>query len=258
MIIPNSIAYFYATVNISILKNEEMWKIMSENIIEFFLDGIWTANNDGPKPDLSEHLKFCRLDNDKNQFLYVYKPRKAYIDFDGIKSFVNFLHTIPIDIKGKSILPIFVDLQDVCFSDKLVYVMMETIIHYLIENKNWLISVQGTIKPENCSNGVNYSSLTYGNWSISTMSQKDFNDTVFKKNCIRKQHYKYNRKETDELSSTRFFVNQTNNINNIASDIYSFLKNSSIMKNIEDNKVNCIVNTIMEMISNSAEHTQSS
>ena len=244
-------------MNLSTLKDKEMWKIMPENINKFFLDSIWTANNDGPKPDLSEHLKFCRLDNDKNQFLYVYKPRKPYIDLDGIKSFVKFLHTIPIDIKGKSILPIFIDLQDVCFADKLVYVMMETIIHYLIENKNWLVTVQGTIKPENCSNGVNYSSLTYGNWSISTMSKKTFKDTVSNENCIRRRYYKYNRKETDELSYTRFFVNQTNNINNIASDIYSFFNNSSIIKSIEKDKINCLFHTIMEMISNSTEHAQS-
>lgn len=231
---------------------------MCENIIGFCIEDIWTANNDGPKPNLREYLKFCRLKNDKPQFLYFYKPHKAYIDFDEIKVFVKFLHTIPVDINGKSILPIFINLQDACFSDKLVYIMMETIIHYLIENKNWLISVQGTIKPENCSNGVICSSLMHGNWSISNMVEKDFDNAVLKKNRIRKQHYKYNRKETDELCSTRFFVNQTNNINNIASDIYSFLKNSSIMNSVEENKVNCIVNTIMEMVSNSAEHTQSS
>ena len=195
---------------------------MSKSVNDFCLDAIWTTNNDCLKPDLGEYLKLCRLENDKTQFLYVYKPYKPHIDFDEIKSFINFLHTIPIDTNGKNMLPIFIDLQDVHFSDKLVYIMMETVLHYLIENRNWLISVQGTIRSENCSNGVGCSSLMQGNWSISTVGQKDFDDVVVRKNCIRRQNYKYNRKETDALSSTRFFVSQTNDINNISSDIYSF------------------------------------
>lgn len=231
---------------------------MKNTFDDFNVEHIWTDNNDFVSLNPSEYLRLCQLDGAKIQYVYIYQPCKSCIDLEEVKLLTSFLHVIPTDTNGRNILPIYLDLQNVSFSDKLVYVLLETVIYHLVVEKNWIISVQGNIRSENCSNGVRFSSLTQGNLSDSMLCQPNFNDVVEEKKSIRNQYYKYNRKETSDLCLTRSFVRESSDVNIVASNIDYFLRNSSILESVTENNINNISNTIMEMISNCSEHIQSS
>ena len=52
---------------------------MSGNVDDLHLDSIWTANNDFLSPNLGKYLKVCRLEDERIQCLYVYKPCKIIV-----------------------------------------------------------------------------------------------------------------------------------------------------------------------------------
>ena len=222
------------------------------------IDAIWNKNYSCLDITLENNLKIYRSDGKNTiQFLYVYKPNAPQIKFEDVRKFIDFLHAVPVDEHGVNLLPVFVNLHGTIFADKMVYIMFETIILYLITKKNWLISLEGKIKSENCSNGVGNSSLTCGNWSINAMSDFEFKTNLLNWNKAKINRYKYTRVETECVSHTRYYVNPLNEKNNIASDIFEFLKNSSILQEVGQDTIRRISNTILEIKSNCAEHTKS-
>lgn len=237
---------------------------MDDKICDLFLDKkinidkLWEVNSPGVLPTLEKYLKLYQSEKDgSRKCLYMYKFNNAPIDLKDIKTFIEFLHAIPTDLKGKNLLPLYINLEGAKFVDKLVYIIFETVILYLITNKKWLVSIEGNVKPENCSNGVRNCSLAKGNWPISEMDNADFDFNILDWNRIKIEKYKYNRVETDSISHSRYFVNNINGTNSVASDIYEFLEKSAVLQETDPITIGEIANTILEIKDNCAEHTNS-
>ncbi len=237
---------------------------MNDKICDLFInkktniDKFWEVNSPTTIPTLQRYLKLYRTEKDGScKYLYMYNLDGTLIDLKAIKTFFDFLHAIPTDSKGKNLLPIYINLDRAKFADKLVYIMFETVILYLINNKKWLVSIEGDFEPENCSNGVQNCSLAKGNWPISEMDNPDFDLNMSNWNRIRIEKYKYNRVETNSLSQSRYFVNNTNGTNNVASDIYEFLEKSPVLQETDPKTIGEIAKTILEIKDNCAEHTNS-
>jgi hypothetical protein len=237
---------------------------MNDTICDLFLDKrtnidkFWKVNSPTVLPTPQRNFKLYRTEKDGSyKYLYMYNLNSALIDLKDIKTFFDFLHAIPTDSKGKSLLPLYINLDGAKFADKLVYIIFETAILYLINNKKWLVSIEGSFEPENCSNGVQICSLAQGNWPISEMDNADFDSKMLNWNRMRIEKYKYNRVETDSISLSRYFVNNTNGTNNVASDIYEFLEKSTVLQKTDTQTIGEIANTILEIKDNCAEHTNS-
>ena len=230
--------------------------MINKKACEFDVEAIWNNNFPAVLPTLEKYFKVYRTDNDDFKYLYVYKPNSILIDLHEVKNFIDFLHTIPTNKNGRNLLPIYINFEQTKFADKLIYIMFETIILYLITEKNWLVSVEGKFEPENCSNGVQNSSLAHGNWHLSEMDNPNFEENLLNWNTKRVKKYKYSREETDSLSHSRYFVNVSNKESNVGSDIHDFLDNSVILQGIDKKIIKRISKTILEIISNCTEHTQ--
>lgn len=221
---------------------------------------IWSCNELERKISLENYL---RVVNDnvhfKKVFVYWYRPSNLTIDLEETKRFFEFLHAVPINKDEINILPIFIDMTDVKFVDKLVYILFETMIYHIIHDKNWIISVIGDLKPENCSNSINTSSLAVGNWSTGIVADSNFTNILNKKNQERCEKYKYSRSKIGDLSSTRCFVSAQSETKESlhASDIYEFLEESKELIEKAGGNLSDITNTIFEIIANCAEHTNS-
>lgn len=219
---------------------------------------IWSCNDIEKQISLEDYL---RVFNDnihgKKIYIYWYRPSKSIVDLEETKRFFEFLHAVPTNNKGVNLLPIFVDLDNVMFVDKLVYILFETMIYHIIHDKAWAISVTGNLKPENCSNAIHTSSLLVGNWSANIVEDPSFTKMLNKKNEERCERYKYSRATKGNLSSSRCFVcGQLEGQECLhASDIMDFLNASRELIENAGGNVSRIANTIFEIIDNCAEHT---
>lgn len=221
------------------------------------IDAIWINNDSQRTISLEPYIGYIKNDNDMTySHFYFYRPKAGIIGFVELKELMGFLHKLPTNRAGVCILPICIDLNNIRFYDKLIYILLETIIYYLISEKGWIVTIGGQCKEENCSTNVGFSSLNNGNWPLNMLFENDFNKKINYLDDIRKKKYKYNRIENATMSSTRCLVNNEKAGSSISSDIYEFLKRSFILKKIDCSMINCIAKTIIEIKDNCAEHTK--
>lgn len=194
------------------------------------------------------------------KFAYIYKPNTDTFDYEELSKLVCFINLIPTTREDTNILPILVNIEGIKFCDKLAYIVLETILYYLIVERHWTISVIGSPESENCSNAVSLSSLAYGNWSLGEISSSNFEKELFKRNKDREEKYKYNREEKHDLSYTRCFINSQTTHScqcNVSSDIYDFFASCKILKKADQSIIKDISSSIFEIKDNSYEHTHS-
>ena len=187
-------------------------------------------------------------------FIYKYSPLNKTISINDISQFVSFFDKIAS--KNASI-PILLDLDQCIFCDKLVYVLLETVIYYFITTYNLNITIGGELIPENCSNGISYSSLNYGNFKLDQLYLKSSRDYLSRCNIDRIDKYTKNRMCSDELSLSRWHIVKEKNIDDclISSDINDFFTNSPLIT--DKDLASKIAHTIIELKDNCSEHSNS-
>lgn len=222
-----------------------------KNMYSFWDDGISIE-----KITLENHLFVLTNDKGDKRWYYKFGIRENPVDFVSLISLAQFVSSVPTDDDGKCILPIAIDLNNRQFQDKMVYIFLETMIIHLINDLRWPITVLGDYVPENCSSGVCFSGLAYGNWPVALLFAKDFEQRVEEYNKKRISRYKYIRECEVETDITRCFgrYNGAENDTCFSSDIYSFFEKSAAMKTVDKLLVHKIVGAILEIKDNCTEH----
>lgn len=170
---------------------------------------------------------------------YTYKSHSQKVNINEIKKILLFLSAIKKSHK-LSLLPIFLDLGNGGFEDKLSYILLECIAYHLIEKEKCKLRLNFYCKHTIFNEGIKSSYL-----SKIDGSQKNNNDFVKK---FKKEIYKSHYRNVVDLKSFK-----DGDVSRIVQDVDSFLKPFNIAKEYRDS----VSDVVGELIDNALEHSKS-
>lgn len=177
--------------------------------------------------------QFKLVTNGHNKY-WQYTNAKRNFSGTSIKSLIKFFNYV--NDNDKFYLPILIQLNTVTFDDKLVYIILECILYYMILNNRRII-INFTPEKYISTDGISFSPINYINKNYWEFFQK------FNYDC-QKHHYRELIKYSDI---------KTTYLTSISKKIYMFLSKLGI----ETDTIDKLCESIIEIVGNSIEHGRS-